>query len=411
MCRSYRLLCASSALLILAVLSACTGDTPTTVLTADEESLLALAVESPQAPADLATVSIGGSDVVFWPYTGSSFDGVPVDPINVIFVGQADPVQIRSALLALDGDRTAYGLPATYPFNATWSEAIGNVQTAYSELGGWTGSVIQLQIGVYDPVRAHLRLFRAGTVDGQVVTLGGAHFEALITGTTDHQVLSWEIPEYMVAVDMVRSGLLGAAPESTGVINAAPSYREIPDVIFNLLPDDLKILITGSSDPVAAPVPLVSDGMATVLTVAGTAPPVTGDLVQTLSIPFYQVIPRPFCSRGPADWVGVVGRVDFDRTGTVDAEGNYDYESHYQGHLDVTPLDVAVNPPAVSGEPFKAVVHGNQSGFMYGDAFKVQALDKRIATGPGAEMLQTILRVASEGRSAYGERSKCLSEP
>ena len=78
-----------------------------------------------------------------------------------------------------------------------------------------------------------------------LLTLGNAHFELLIPGTTDHQVLSWELAEQLVTVDMVRSGLLAAAPGSTAPINAAPGFRQIPAEIYNLLPAELRAASAG----------------------------------------------------------------------------------------------------------------------------------------------------------------------
>jgi len=62
----------------------------------------------------------------------------------LLFVGEADPVAIRDALLALDGDRSAAGFPPVPPFDARWSDAIGDAQTNWSGVEGWGGSVIQL---------------------------------------------------------------------------------------------------------------------------------------------------------------------------------------------------------------------------------------------------------------------------
>jgi hypothetical protein len=62
-------------------------------------------------PTGLVPIDVGGGrTATIWPYTGESLNGVPSDPINLIFLGKADPVRIRAALLALDGDRTAFGL-------------------------------------------------------------------------------------------------------------------------------------------------------------------------------------------------------------------------------------------------------------------------------------------------------------
>jgi len=65
----------------------------------------------PVPPAGLVTVPFGGDELTWWPYTVMDFSGDPVDPGNLIFAGQADPLRIRAALLALNGDRTAFGFP------------------------------------------------------------------------------------------------------------------------------------------------------------------------------------------------------------------------------------------------------------------------------------------------------------
>ncbi len=65
------------------------------------------------------TVDIGIDALEFWPYTTDIFPATPKDPINLIFFGEADPRDIRAALLSLDGDRTAYGMDPIPPFNST----------------------------------------------------------------------------------------------------------------------------------------------------------------------------------------------------------------------------------------------------------------------------------------------------
>ena len=186
--------------------------TKTTVETPDDEMAALLAAPMPDArgfvPSPLVTAQIGQDAVQFWPYTGTNFAGEPQDPINLIFFGQADPRDIRAALLSLNGDRTALGFPAEAPFNSTWDDAIGDVQTAYgATIGGemalsptpargngpdrfcasrgWSGSAIQLACGAYEGMRFHLRLFKVGSW-----TLGNAHLDVSIPGTTEHQVIS-----------------------------------------------------------------------------------------------------------------------------------------------------------------------------------------------------------------------------
>jgi hypothetical protein len=294
--------------------------------------------------------------------------------------------------------------------NATWFEAIGDVQTNYAD-GAWKGSVIQLQLGNYETIRAHLRLFATGKAygDGGGWTLGAAHFEVRIPGTADHQVLSWEIARDLVVVDLIRSGLLGAAPEPTAIISDTPSFRDIPAAVYNGLPEELVALIGGPPGTVTEAVPIDSDGRAVVLNLAGEAPWIPEETFDTVNLEYQQIVPRPFCSTGPYDWVLVTGPIGFQKTVTVTPEGEYEYQSSYHGNLIATPMDVTVEPSVPIGEPFSAVVSGNQNGYQAGAKFRVHAQDHRIAPQDGgAELLHVRLRVASEGKIESQTRSKCL---
>src|SRR5690606_11332242 len=121
-------------------------------------------------------------------------------------------------------------------------------------------------------LRFHLRLYRQGDV-----TLGAVHFELLIPGTTEHQVLSWELAEQLVTVDLARSGLLGAPPSQTGAINAAPTFRTIPAPIYNGVPVSLRAAIGGPLANVPDPVGISTNGSATVLTLTGDVQPVASE--------------------------------------------------------------------------------------------------------------------------------------
>ena len=341
----------------------------------------AVTQESEAPPSGLTSVSFGGSSLTLWPYTGESLDGTPADPVNLIFVGNVDPVKIRAALLALDGNRPA-PLPPVYPLTARWSDAIGNVQTNYSEGEGWQGSVIQLQLGAYGPVRIHLRLWRTGAPfgSGGTWTVGAVHWDLLIPGTADHQVLAWELPQQVVLVDMLRSGLLDTTTPfaTTAVINQAPGFRTIPPPIYNGIPGGLKLLLGLPAGSSAVPVPIPNDGRATILNVTGAAPPQTGHLSDGFSITYNQIIPRPFCSDGPLDWVHVSGPVTLSRTTNVNAAGHYEYHSRIAGRLNITPVDVTQNPPAPSGASFEANVSELQQGAIDPGRSWVMAESKRI---------------------------------
>jgi len=252
-------------------------------------------------PTELVVIAVGEDNLEFWPYTGENFSGTPQDPINLIFYGKADPRDVMSALMSLDGDRTAFGFPDEPPFNDTWTDAIGDVQTGYSTTDGWTGGAIQLACGDYGPARFHIRLFRMGDW-----TVANAHFEILIEGTTDHQVISWEVAEQFVMADFMRSGLLDESIPviPTQQINQAP-FRGIPAIIYNSLPDAIKYLAGGPMGSVTEDVPILSDGHAVILNLAESVEWQEENWAQDFVIDFNQVIPKPFCTSGPDDYVYV----------------------------------------------------------------------------------------------------------
>jgi hypothetical protein len=364
-------------------------------------------------PSGLVQAGLAGQNLTLWPYTGNDFRGQPVDPVNLIFVGQADPGRIRDALLGLNGDRTAFGFPPAFPFNATWTEAIGDVQTNYAGEEGWLGNVVQLELGSYESVRVHLRLFRTGEpfAGAGTWTVGAAHFEVLIPGTADHQVLSWEHAEQIVAVDLIRSGLLepSTPPTPSVPINEAPSFREIPPFIYNELPVEMKGFIGGPLGPVDTPVGIPTDGNATILRLAGSATPVLGPRAQQYTLLYDQVVPKPFCSDGPADWVHISGPVNLQQEVEVDAGGRYRYHSRISGQLTATPVDISQTPPTPVGEPFQAVIGDRQHGFLGGDQALVDFETRRVAPqGGGSELQFTRLKVSTRGEKTYRSRSKCM---
>ncbi len=302
------------------------------------------------APAGLTLVTAAGSSVRLWPFTGAEVADRPADPVNLLFTGQSDPRAIRAALMSLDGNRTAFGFPAVAPFDCRWSDTpSGGVQTAYTEDGGWLGSAIQLQCGDYAPIRFHLRLFRSGAW-----TLGGAHFEVLIPGTADHQVLSWELAEQLVTADMVRSGLLNpSGPVAAAALGPQPTYRTIPSIIFNSLPPELQAIAAGAPGNSAADVPIATNGQATVLDILGRATAVPPDVERTFTLQFGQVVPKPFCG-GPADYLYVSGPLTLHEEARLGGKGFYVSSFDVNGQLDVVPVDPTTGQP--SGAPFQALI-------------------------------------------------------
>jgi hypothetical protein len=362
-------------------------------------------------PTGVVDVTAGEETLSLFPYTGNDFSGNPVDPINIVFVGNVDATTIRNALMALDGDRTGAGFPPVAPFNGTWSDALGGVQTTYADGAGWVGSVVQLNLGGYGPVRVHLRLFetRQPYDDGGKWTLGGAHFEVLIPGTTDHQVLGWELAELIVVSDLVRSGLV-VATSSSGVINAAPSFRTIPAMIYNGIPDELKLLAGLPVGPSTTDVPIPSDGEATVLQIEGEVSSIADSREASFTLQFSQIIPKPFCSDSPFDYLLVEGPVSLRKVVRISAQGSYAYDAAIRGQLTATPVDVTQNPPVPAGEPFKVTASDVQHGFISASDARVSMQGKRIIIGNGAEKQFTRLEVHERGTNDFRVDVKCLQD-
>lgn len=395
-------------LLAVALLVAgCSGETPESPVTDVPTPQFAKPTHAPPAP--LVTVDWDTDALEFWPYTGAGFSSDTVDPVNLVFVGEVDPVQLRAALMSLDGDRTAFGFPDVPPFNSVWTDAMGAVQTTYADGSGWLGSVVQLQLGDYDPVRFHVRLFETRHPFGDGTwTIGAAHFELRIPGTTDHQVIAWELAEHIVVADLVRSGLLGANPGTTGPITMAPTYREIPMLIYNGIPDELKVAAGLPPGPADADVPIPNDGEATMLYVAGGTIPVADTWTRDFTVEFNQVIPRPLCSGGALDWLAVQGPVNFHHRITVSPDGQYDYEAEIRGKLTATPVDILQQPPAPTGDPFNALASDVQSGFIDDHGSFVMMNGKRITHDGRAEHQFIRLQVHERGAKQFRANVKCI---
>lgn len=375
------------------------------------ESPLSLEADAPSlsqaagiVPSPLVSVAFGAGPLTLWPYTGTDVAGTASDPINVLFPGR-DVRDVRAALLMLDGDRTAFGMPPVAPFDCTWGDAIGANQTSYTAEHGWNGSAIQLECGDYEPMRFHVRLFDAGA--GAVAN---AHFEVIIPGTNQHEVLSWELAEQLIAVDMIRTGLLDpTAPLGiTNQINPAPTYRTINPLIYNGLPLALRGIIGGPLADQAAPVPMPSNGRATVVNLA-SAPAAIRTVDRFLyTLQFNQIIPKPFCATGPFDYVRVVGPVEFAQHVVVTGSGNY--LSHFQarGTLAVTPVNPLSGQPI--GETSEARVRANYRNVATDNVTMASNVDMQVLLppdGPFTGRLVSRLRVGPGGSEVASIEVRC----
>ncbi|HET9604606.1 MAG TPA: hypothetical protein VFO96_09965 [Gemmatimonadales bacterium] len=403
----------ASMLLTLAatLVAACDAGTPSQ----PEPSSVNNARQGAPAPSGVITTGVAGmpGSLTFFPYTRTEFaSGENFDPINLAFTGHADPRTIRAILIGLDGNRTAAlgdaipGYPPVAPFNCRWHDAIGDMQTAYGGDAGWAGSVVQLACGDFGPVRFHLRLFRLGAF-----TVANAHFEMLIPGTADHQVLSWERAEEFVGYDMLRSGLVNPATVSaTEVINAT-EHRTILKDLWNALASsaDGQAVLGFVRLDFGNPAPFVDqdqpirngDGRATVLDVTADVPSVPGTFSEVVPIDFGQDIPRPFCADVPR-FLHVSGHLDLSKSVTIDAMGNYSSSFSTSGKLDARDL--------VSGVRYFANVAEHQESAMSdSDQSALATVDRRElpASGAGNGSLSTRLKVGPSGVTQFERREAC----
>ncbi|OGB66063.1 MAG: hypothetical protein A2Y94_14830 [Caldithrix sp. RBG_13_44_9] len=338
-------------------------------------------------------------NVEFWPHTGSDFSGTPSDPMNLFFYGEADPLAIRAALLFLDGNRTVYCFPDVPPFNSTWKDAIGGVQTSYASASGWIGSAIQLEEGDYQGMRFHLRLFDAGEV-----TLGAAHLDLWIPNTTEHQVISWEVPEQLVMADLLRSGL--AELSDPAVINPEPSFREIPSYIWEVMPPELQYLVGGIPGSTGNfPVPCDVNAQVFHMTggIAGSPQIATQDFV----IDFNQIIPKPFCNT-PYDYLLVQGPVHMRQKVVFTPLGNFISQFHANGHLNLTPVDPMTGNPI--GDTYQAVINEHHKGIITNNVTLVSGFQMQVMippSGPFNGQLLVHLNVGPGNSSDYSLEYKC----
>ena len=325
----------------------------------------------------------------------------PQDPVNFVFTGIADPRAIRDALLGLDGSRGS-PFPPVFPFTCVWSDAIGGLMAGYGEAEGREGAAVQLQCGSYGPIRFHLRLVALGPL-----TVGNAHFEVLIPGTTDHQVLSWELAEQLVTYDIARTGLLGAPPSPTAGITSAPSHRAIPAVIYNGLPVQLRALIGGPLADVGADVGIANDGNATTLALGTRAPPAAAETSQHLELEFNQVIPKPFCSGGP-EYLLVQGPVTLDQEVHTTERGELRQTFRARGDLLARRIDPGSGQPL--GEAYRAEVSERQDSRAADAGGEVVGLQHQqlLPSGvPGAGALQIRIAVRPGLAPEYDRKVAC----
>jgi len=116
-----------------------------------------------------------------------------------------------------------------------------------------------------------------------------------------------------------------------------------------------------------------------------------------LSLPFGQVIPRPFCSQGPADFVFVQGPVDISVSTRVNGRGVLQSHNVLRGDLDVTPMDISRGLP--SGPTFRAQISQTDNTGVGPSGTHVDAVQQRKAV-PSTTAFLSIHRVTGPNGSA-----------
>jgi hypothetical protein len=388
---------AAAVLVVLAAIAACADeafdpvDGPAATMAA-----MSMNPNGPPAPGGLGMVSFGGNDLTVWPWTGRDFDGAIADPLNVVFTGEVDVLSLRAALRGLDGDRSAFGLPYAFPFDCTWTDASGEMQSAYSDEAGWVANPVQLQCGNYDPVRFHIRFFPAGDW-----VVAGVHFDLLIPGTIQHRVISWELAEQLILIDFIRAGVVdpvagvGHLPLGT----PGPAGDPIEALLYNGLPGTLQAVLGVVPDPATGNYLALSDGYSTVLDVH-TRTAVVPDLTESeMHFTFDQSIPRPFCNSGPSDWVHVTGPVDISTRVQVNEHGRLTSHNMQRGMLDITSL--------VDGSTFRAQISQIDDTGVNGAGAYINSELQQKALPPGTGFLRTQLLTGPNGLAKSTRIERC----
>jgi len=357
------------------------------------------------APASLVSASYDGATITLWPYTTDDFQS-PSDPVNLLFIGNSDPRTIRAALLSVDENRVGFPLPLA----CRWQDVPeGGIQATYAEGTGWAGSAIQLSCGDYSTLRFHLRLFATGAW-----TIGAAHVEFLIPGTTEHQVLSWELAEQFVAYDLARSGMGG--PVGAAAINDAPVFRTIPAQIVGALVSDPALApLLGIACPAGVPwdcdgsadVGILTDGTATIVAMTGDPTAETGSFRRTATIEFDQVIPKPFCIDAAMPYVLVQGPIEFREHWVLTPSNNYIAHFEARGTLSLTPINPETGE---TGSTYLATVREEHRAMITDHQNRAAQIQMQIELPPDTPfhgMLSIDFSVGPNGLTGYSVSLSC----
>jgi hypothetical protein len=228
---------------------------------------------------------------------------------------------------------------------------MGYEQAAWGLPERWAGGAVQLAcvpagFPLGKDFRFHIRLFRVGRH-----TIANAHYELLIPGTAEHEVLSWDLARSFVAYDMGPSVV--APPESPAMIPWG-SYRAVRRAVYDALlgpppvpPQTAYFLgtILGLVPPsdAEADVPIPTNGKAVALVTDIDFEPVSSHTVTTTEVLYDVNVPKPFCPDPGlppevTEYVHLAGLLTFMMSATTTPSGRYERTYSLGGTLQVTPL-------------------------------------------------------------------------
>lgn len=369
--------------------------------------LAAAAWDGPDAPDGLRDVVAGAERLTLWPYTTSDF-ATPSDPINLLFPN-ADPRAIRQKLMALDGVRPPFArVPGA---NCTWTDAIGYEQAAFADPAGWVGGAVQLAcvtpgapLGA--PFRFHIRLFRSGRN-----TIGNAHFEFLIPGTAEHEVLSWDLARDFATYDVGRAGVLTAAPGAVGLIPRG-FFRSVRRPVYQALAaagaGEL-LASLGLALPDAGDVPIPTSGAASTLVGGFQLRRAPSHATTTTRVDYSIVVPKPFCAVGPYDFVRLAGPLDFAMTVETDRYGRYERRLVVGGTLEVTPMmPTSATTFIEAGDPVPGLVFESHHGALSGRGGQVTEKGAQVLLGDPQQSMRW--RFGAGGADYFSRQLLCGDE-
>lgn len=135
---------------------------------------------------------------------------------------------------------------------------------------------------------------------------------------------------------------------------------------------------------------------------------IPGELTQSFSIEYDQVIPRPFCAASPAELVRVRGPVTLRKSVGLAGSGELTSEFHADGRLEITPIDPSTGQP--SGATYDAEVQENQTTWLDDATSRVRGHLLRIelpAGQPGHGRLSVVLEVGAAGAAGFRRTESC----